>query len=114
MTRENSQMTTPPRQSQPGAGSETNSSVPAARQEAQPVAWLNPDDHSEFSTIGRVGWTPLYTAPEQEARDAARYRWLRHGDNDEGLIRSDGKTQHWLLRNEELDSAIDAAMKEKP
>jgi len=48
--------------------------------------------------------------------DAARYRWLRHGDNDEKCVRfNDGRDAMtdpfaWLLRNEELDAAIDAAM----
>jgi hypothetical protein len=49
--------------------------------------------------------------------DAGRYRWLRHGDNDDICIR----TMHegdvtgpqfsaFLLRNKELDAAIDAAI----
>ena len=36
--------------------------------------------------------------------DAARYRWLRHGDNDELVC------VPWMLRNEKLDAAIDAAI----
>ena len=45
--------------------------------------------------------------------DAARYRWLRHGDNDENIIAypDEADTGSWLLRNKELDAAIDAAMK---
>lgn len=39
--------------------------------------------------------------------DAVRYRWLRHGDNDE-LVFVQGTA--WLARNEDLDAAIDAAM----
>lgn len=56
-------------------------------------------------------------------RDAARYRWLRHGDHDEIVLRvyEPGTGGHhrpfdwrldgvWLLRNEQLDAAIDSAM----
>ena len=53
-------------------------------------------------------------------RDAERYAWLRHGDNDEYVVRnSDGSplpildpdvANPFLLRNEKLDAAIDAAM----
>jgi len=48
--------------------------------------------------------------------DAARYRWLRHGDNDENIIAypDEADTGNWLLRSKELDYAIDAAMKGKP
>lgn len=49
-------------------------------------------------------------------RDAERYRWLRHGDNDEPLLEFSlearcGTDDVWLLRNEELDAAIDSALK---
>lgn len=49
--------------------------------------------------------------------DAERYRWLRHGDNDERCIEF-GKNSRgtrddvWLLRGEKLDAAIDTAMSE--
>ena len=48
-------------------------------------------------------------------KDAARYRWLRRALAD----RSDGGKSHWFcsIRDnhpEELDEAIDTAMKEKP
>lgn len=47
--------------------------------------------------------------------DAARYRWLRHGDNDElclGHLNMDDAPDDgfFLLRNDRLDSAIDTAM----
>lgn len=59
----------------------------------------------------------------ENAKDAERYRWLRHGDNDEHvLLTHDGKLGVrpfdsrfdgvWLPRNEKLDAAIDAALKE--
>lgn len=46
--------------------------------------------------------------------DAARYRWLRQGDNDE-LVLCNGpvdKSYWYLPRLGKLDAAIDAAMKE--
>ena len=48
-------------------------------------------------------------------QDAARYQWLRHGDNDELVLQSYAvtrKPQMFLPRKENLDTAIDAAMKE--
>lgn len=55
-------------------------------------------------------------ARETDRVDALRYRWLRHGDNDEQVMRAyqgptDGSFgQAFLLRNDKLDSAIDDAM----
>jgi hypothetical protein len=51
--------------------------------------------------------------------DAQRYRWLRHGDNDEYVLHfsrntAAGFNDVWLPRNEELDAAIDAAMAKEP
>lgn len=44
-------------------------------------------------------------------KDAERYRWLRHGDNDEEvIIRDPFSDLVFVLRNEDLDSAIDAAL----
>ena len=50
--------------------------------------------------------------PDEQARDAKRYRWLRHALSDNG---PNGKS-HWFCsisagHPEELDSALDAAMK---
>ncbi len=53
--------------------------------------------------------------------DAARYRWLRHGDHDEMVMRTyaDGVgtrpfdpnvDNSWLFRGDELDAAIDAQL----
>lgn len=52
---------------------------------------------------------------ERLRKDAERYRWLRHGDNDElVLVTYERPTEMappaYLPRNEELDAAIDAAM----
>lgn len=51
--------------------------------------------------------------------DAERYRWLRHGDNDEVCLKVASGAQcdpdqHWLLRGESLDKTIDAARKDQP
>ncbi len=50
----------------------------------------------------------------EHRRDAERYRWLRHGDNDERVLKSypdtDGTQYIYLPRNKELDVAIDAAL----
>jgi hypothetical protein len=51
---------------------------------------------------------PLYTHPSQDAKDAARYRWLReNGEPNEGMnYRPDWSTELY-------DDAIDAAMEAK-
>ena len=45
-------------------------------------------------------------------KDAERYRWLRHGDNDEKVLcHGPIDMNYWyLMRNEKLDAAIDAAI----
>ena len=74
----------------------------------------------EFDGVDKQG-EPMYasapTAPPaqagEDARDAARYRWLRHGDNDESVMKVRGSSKLmdvWLLRTTELDTAIDAAI----
>ncbi len=45
--------------------------------------------------------------------DARRYRWLRHGDNDEEVILYLETGQGYLPRNEKLDASIDAALAEQ-
>ena len=48
----------------------------------------------------------------QDRLDAARYRWLREGDNDEKVMSRSGEDWDdvFVLRREKLDAAIDAAM----
>lgn len=48
--------------------------------------------------------------------DADRYRWLRHGDNDEKVLCNGPiKKDYWyLLRNEKLDCAIDEELRTNP
>lgn len=55
-------------------------------------------------------------AAQGDALDAARYRWLRHGDNDEKVLKTytsrpgnPGEPTMFLPRNEHLDRLIDAA-----
>ena len=40
---------------------------------------------------------------EEQLKDAERYRWLRHADNDDRVLHKD----NYLPRNEELDAIID-------
>lgn len=51
---------------------------------------------------------------ERNLKDAERYRWLRHGDNDESCLVLVDETYStncvWLLRNEGLDLRIDTKM----
>lgn len=55
-------------------------------------------------------------ASQEDALDAARYRWLRHGDNDEKVLKAytsrpsePGEPTMFLPRTGELDRLIDAA-----
>ena len=49
----------------------------------------------------------------ERRKDAARYQWLRHGDNDEKVIVYMEHGEAFLLRVQNLDDAIDAAMEER-
>ena len=63
--------------------------------------------------LDRTDITAVLARLDAAELDAARYRWLRHGDNDEKIIAyaDDADKFSWLPRNKELDDAIDAAMK---
>ena len=55
----------------------------------------------------------LEAALDEVVRDAERYQWLRHGDNDELVLKHYVHTSgSFLPRNEQLDYEIDVAMKE--
>lgn len=62
-----------------------------------------------------IAEAPPQAQGDDVLRDAMRYRWLRHGDNDESCVKLSADYGSdpfaWLLRTEELDAAIDAAMK---
>lgn len=51
-----------------------------------------------------VGWQACAAASEQEAKDAARYRWLRRHS-----VCWNFDADHWRT-SEAMDAAIDAAM----
>jgi hypothetical protein len=53
----------------------------------------------------------LHDQIKANAIDAERYRFLRHGDNDDQAIRMTKSGDAYLLRNELLDAYIDAALK---
>jgi hypothetical protein len=81
------------------------------------------DEHAELIADAVNGWQPLHDEIERLQRelnealkDAERYRWLRHGDNDEAVVRMSGNKRNnypFLLRNDELDAVIDIKMKEQ-
>lgn len=96
--------------------------------EAVPVAWRFPKSHGSIladgthfqeyyyfepaqvagSGRGRQGLEPVYThppaaAPSEDARDAARYRFIRENDEVPNI---------WSYMGDSLDAAIDAAMSE--
>lgn len=52
------------------------------------------------------------TVSAQDAKDAERYQWLRHGDNDEIVLQNGpvDMTYWYLPRNEKLDEMIDVAI----
>lgn len=110
-----------------------NSAVPILSQDMA-SAWCNDDDDCypppnmkgpfcDAMEALALGQTVVITAErlaqvETLERDAARYQWLRHGDNDEMVMRAysvftTGKPSHFLERNESLDYLIDAAIKEQ-
>ena len=80
---------------------------------------LRKDLESQAKIIGEITRKAQEKIAELEEelaearKDAQRYRWLRHGDNDEAVMQR-GMTHPWLPRNEKLDAIIDAAIaKEK-
>ncbi|WP_104658046.1 hypothetical protein [Ralstonia insidiosa] len=61
------------------------------------------------------GWLACCQHLAPQLKDAERYRFLREDDNDEKMLQfsehaRDGRDDVWLLREEKLDSAIDAAL----
>lgn len=60
--------------------------------------------------VRAADFNALYREAEKLRKDAERYRWLRHGDNDErGAIQRPGP-QTFLLRDGLLDICCDAGM----
>ena len=74
-------------------------------------------DDDELKLCGEVGKDArAFVRKYMELRkDAERYRWLRHGDNDDICIEfAEGVDCYaddvWLLRGEKLDAVIDAGI----
>ena len=105
-------------------------------QVCEPVAMINFNENEEYTCmpVGREVFklTPnvehlLYTTPQPDKvaeleakvaeleKDAKRYHWLRHGDNDELVIQHGpiAPDYHWLPRNKRLDAMIDKAMEKE-
>ncbi len=109
----------------------------SAAQSGEPVAWRH--RHAPDPVYGHGPWTytasrvenpapgieqqPLYlaaahcsvlqTAPSDEARDAARYRWLRDRPIDtihRGGVFAGKTPDNVVLNGEDLDAAVDAAI----
>lgn len=58
---------------------------------------------------------PAPSVPDDVAKDAARYRWLREKDNASSIVHGYlHKGTSWLPRRSKLDAIIDAAMPEPP
>lgn len=66
-------------------------------------------DRERYECVARA---VLAAAGSNQGQDAARYRWLRHGDNDELVIQHGpvAPDYHWLPRNDRLDAMIDTHM----
>lgn len=61
----------------------------------------------QHALVGETGASGIEVAHALR-KDAERYRWLRHGDNDDACIEvANGFADAWLLRGEKLDAAID-------
>ena len=89
-------------------------------QDAQPVAWMNPkegfvkdafiwthdpDREPQFSV---PVYTPVDAQDTQDAKDAARYRWLRYADDVQ--IKSLADANGMIPEGEAFDAAIDHAI----
>ena len=79
-----------------------------AEREAFEAAAREEWDGKSIPDAAWIGWQL------RAALDAERYRWLRHGDNDERVLCHYRTTKllgasMYLPRNEQLDTAIDAA-----
>lgn len=74
----------------------------------------HPESYADYVSAMREAPAVLRALADQQerdAKDAARYRWLRHGDNDDLMIQRGPIASDfvYLPRNEKLDEMIDAA-----
>ena len=90
-------------------------STPTAEGQIQYDVCAYQKDYSFFPVYRKP--TNSITADELERlrKDAERYRWLRHGDNDEQCLHfatecPAGTDTVWIKRGSELDAIIDAAI----
>jgi hypothetical protein len=100
---------------------------------AEPAAWISANALRGLDDARKCGWDevnytaaivssrdftlgnkaiPLYTHPlhtsDNDAHDAARYRYLRESCGE--FVRYAGAGDHWLLEEGKLDTAVDTAM----
>ena len=92
---------------------------------AEQVDADNPDDpYASLMVRDDIDLLRAYAArlreDDENAKDAARYRWLRDSDGAGGRIycamdqfEADGQCIATLLSGKQLDEAIDAAMREQ-
>ncbi len=67
-------------------------------------AWAERHEKAIYAALAALN--KLEAQPDTDAADARRYRWLR--DKTEGI-----SSEWWVMRADEFDAAIDAAMKEE-
>lgn len=68
----------------------------------------------EHAQVWRERAAELRASGPDDARDAARYRWLRREDNDACVVMPAPPDDSWVPHTEELDAAIDAEMAKEP
>lgn len=91
--------------------------INALEAQAREIAELKAQE-SELCTLyglAQAECKKLRAELDRANKDAGRYAWLRHGDNDEKVLCNGpvAKNYWYLPRNERLDAAIDAAMKKE-
>jgi hypothetical protein len=95
-------------------------SAPAEVAQGEPAAWIRfrsdggiEGPHCDIDDVRKRSgvWTPLYTVPQPDAelvalrKDAERYRFARHNDNDCFMLNTLQR-----VSGDELDAAIDAKL----
>jgi len=74
--------------------------------------WSAHDDVQRWIPISSIAATPAPVAPDDVVKDAARYRWLRDQDYDDGCVIA-MKEKHiprFVNYSQAIDDYIDAAM----
>jgi hypothetical protein len=73
------------------------------------MAAIRETDPDRFAKVDAPLRARMHTEIAALRKDAERYRWLRHGDNDDHLIRRPGVLTY-LVRGVALDDACDAGI----